>query len=150
MRRRALPVSLACLLASPAHAAGGHHSIDDATILDPGQCQVETWFERTRDGAARVWHLGPACRVGAVELGLNVDALRVSDGGRVDVAGIQAKWAHPLNDALSIGAVVSSTPGPAATSSAAISPPPSTFNGLRCSTKATCRQELAPSSPVLS
>jgi hypothetical protein len=50
----------------------------------------------------------------------------------------------------SIGADVSPTSVVAATSSAAISPPPSTFSGLRCSTNETCRQEFAPSVDVLS
>jgi hypothetical protein len=106
MLREALPISIACLLAPGAQAAGGHHSIDDAAILDPGQCQIETWFERAQGGAARVGHLGPACRVGALELGLNFDAIRVSDGPGVDVGGVQAKWARSVSDGIAIGAVV--------------------------------------------
>src|SRR5690242_18243181 len=109
MLRAAVPVVIACLLAPSAEAAGGHHSIDDAAILDPGQCQVETWFERTQDGAARLWHVGPACRVAAVELGLNFDALRSNGRGRTDVAGAQAKWATPLSDRVAVGAVVSAS-----------------------------------------
>ena len=27
------------------HAAGGHFAVDDATILEPGECQVEVWRE---------------------------------------------------------------------------------------------------------
>ena len=45
MLREAVLVSIASLVAMAARAAGGHHSVDDATILDPGQCQLETWFE---------------------------------------------------------------------------------------------------------
>ena len=108
MLREALPLSIACLLAPAAHAAGGHHAVDDAAILDPGQCQVETWFERTQGGAIRVWHLGPACRVGAVEIGLNLDAIRVTDGPRINVGGVQIKWARPLNDEIAVGAIVAS------------------------------------------
>ncbi len=104
MLRKHLPISIACLVASSSHAASGHHSVDDATMLDPGQCQVETWFERFVDGDARVWHVGPACRVGAVELGLNLDAVRTSDG-RTNVGGVQVKWVRRLSEQVSIGAV---------------------------------------------
>jgi hypothetical protein len=104
MLRQALPVSFAYLLASSAHAAGGHHSVDDAAILDPGRCQLETWLERAESAAARLWHVGSACRVGAIELGLNVDAIRSEAGERSDVGGLQAKWARPLGEKVAIGA----------------------------------------------
>jgi hypothetical protein len=106
MLREALTVSIACLPAWAAHAAGGHHSVDDAAILDPGQCQLETWLEHAESSAAHVSHVGPACRVAAIELGLNVDAFRTSAGERTNVAGVQAKWARPLTEKVSIGAVV--------------------------------------------
>jgi len=37
-------VVLAWIVAFPAWAAGGHHAVDDATILDPGACEFETWM----------------------------------------------------------------------------------------------------------
>ena len=109
MVREALTASIACLLASSAQAAGGHHSVDDAVILDPGQCLIETWFDHAESSGARLWHVGPACRVGPVELGLNFDAIRTSVGERTSFGGVQAKWARPLTEKISIGAVVSAT-----------------------------------------
>jgi hypothetical protein len=106
MFREALTASIACLLASSAQAAGGHHSVDDAAILDPGRCLLETWFDHAESSAARLWHVGPACRVGAVELGLNFDAIRTSVGERTNVGGGQVKSARALTEKISIGAVV--------------------------------------------
>ena len=106
MLREALPFSIVCLLASSAHAAGGHHAVDDAAILDPGQCQLETWFDHAQSGDARLWHVGPACRVGAIELGLNFDAIRGRRGERTNIAGGQVKWAQPLTEKVAVGVVV--------------------------------------------
>ncbi|HEV8211737.1 MAG TPA: hypothetical protein VGP77_16550 [Vicinamibacterales bacterium] len=106
MFREALTASIACLLASSAHAAGGHHSVDDAAILDPGQCLLETWLDHAESSGARLWHVGPACRVGPVELGLNFDAIRNNVGERTGFGGVQAKWARSLTEKISIGAAV--------------------------------------------
>lgn len=86
-----------------AQAAGGHHAVDDAALLEPGQCQVETWADRERGGARTLVHVGPACRVGPVELGLNLDRMRQTGEGAVAVAGPQLKWAVPLTTSLSAG-----------------------------------------------
>lgn len=95
-----------CWLASHAHAAGGHHAVDDAAILDPGQCEVEAWMERERHGARALSHIGPACRVGPVELGLNLDRTR-ADGARPRaVAGPQLKWAHAWTGTVSVGVLL--------------------------------------------
>lgn len=94
--------TLCGLAATQTHAAGGHHSVDDAAILDPGQCQIETW------GGQRLVHLGPACRVGPVELGLNLERERTTDGRTVRV-GPQIKWAFALTDTLSAGVLASAT-----------------------------------------
>jgi hypothetical protein len=88
-------------------AAGAHHAVDDATMLEPGQCQMESWVDRESGAARTLVHLGPACRVGAVELGLNLDRSR-STGERTSVvAGPQVKWVRPLSDAWSAGVVMS-------------------------------------------
>ena len=84
------------------HAAGGHHSVDDAAILDAGQCQIETWTDRHADSAQGLLHIGPACRVGAVELGLNLEREHSGEGRTVRV-GPQVKWAFDINDRLSVG-----------------------------------------------
>lgn len=87
------------------HAAGGHHAVDDAAMLDPGQCHVETWFDHEAGGGRRLLHAGPACRVAAVELGLGFD--RVHFASRTaTVASAQVKWARALSDRWSAGAVL--------------------------------------------
>ena len=92
-----------------ARAAGGHHAVDDAALLDPGQCQVEIWFDRDPGDDRALQHVGPTCRVGAVELGLNLDRLRMTAEGRTTAVGPQLKWALPLNATASVGAVLSAT-----------------------------------------
>jgi hypothetical protein len=95
----AVLLSWACLLA-PAWAAGGHHAVDDATILEPGQCDLETWVDRESGGPRKLVHLGPACRIGAIEVGLNFDHSRPG----ADIAGgAQIKWAMPLTGQISVG-----------------------------------------------
>lgn len=107
-RASALPAALlACSL--PARAAGGHHAVDDAAILDPGQCQVETWADREAGGARTLLHAGPACRVGQVELSLNLDRTRLSGTTTTTAAGPQLKWATALDERFSLGLVLSTT-----------------------------------------
>lgn len=92
--------------AGPAHAAGGHHAVDDAAIADPGTCVLDVWAARHPPGASQLLHAGPACRVGPVELALSTE--RQDDGlDRVQSAGVAAKWAMPLDARWSIGASVS-------------------------------------------
>lgn len=102
--------------ALPAWAAGGHHAVDDAALLEPGQCQLETWLEREAGSARRLLHLGPACRVGPVELGLNLDRQRPGEAGTsTTLVGPQLKWAHALTERLSVGiAAAASWQGPGA------------------------------------
>jgi hypothetical protein len=82
------------LVASPARA-GGHFDVDDAGTLDPGQCLIEVWASRVDfKPSVNGQHLGPACRVGPVELGLNLDRFATS-GDRTQVyAGPQVKWTY--------------------------------------------------------
>ena len=137
MRSAALPRSvgglrqgfLACLagLAGPALAAGGHHTVDDAALAAPDTCDIESWAERAPGGVRRLLHAGTACRVGAVELGLNLDRSRDRSAGtgHTTGAGLQLKWATPLTDEWSVGAVVSAgwqRPGPAWAGSALLLP----------------------------
>lgn len=83
--------ALLCLAASSAWA-GGHLDVDDSGTLDPGRCQYEAWFGRIGPSpATRVQHFDAACRVGPVELGLNIDRLAVP-GDRAWVLGPQLKW----------------------------------------------------------
>jgi len=64
--KRSLPLAAAALLAAPAWA-GRPLATDDASILEPQDCQVEAWHQRT--GSLREWWAMPACRVGGWELG---------------------------------------------------------------------------------
>lgn len=75
----------ACLPAAALHAAGGHHAVDDAALLAPGQCHVESWHARG-DGT-RLLHMAPACRFGAIEWALALER-GFGDGGTL---GLQAK-----------------------------------------------------------
>lgn len=77
--------------ASPGARAAGHFDVDDASTLDPGQCQYETWWSRTGTEPVTGFHLGPACRVGPVELGLNFDRTSVQ-GVHSVTGGPQVKW----------------------------------------------------------
>jgi hypothetical protein len=104
---RAIRALLACMALVAAHpharAAGGHHSVDDAAIMDPGQCKVEAWAESSREDVESLFHLGPACRIGPVELGLNLDRVRFTEGAGETSGGPRVKWAGPLVGGLSIG-----------------------------------------------
>ncbi|RYF34158.1 MAG: hypothetical protein EOO26_05570 [Comamonadaceae bacterium] len=93
--------------------------MDDAGTLDVGQCQYEVWGSRVgRDAAVRGLHLGPACRVGPVELGLGVDLLATRGERTTTYVGPQLKWTvfgqhadDRLAAALSIGTTFDATRG---------------------------------------
>ncbi|NCT83958.1 MAG: hypothetical protein GXC94_12475 [Comamonadaceae bacterium] len=80
-------------------AAGGHHAVDDAAILEPGQCHLEAWAEAA--GGHRLQHLGPACHVLGVEAGLSLE----HDAVGVQGAGLHLKWARALQPGLDVGLV---------------------------------------------
>jgi hypothetical protein len=75
-------------------AAGGHHALDDAVILEPGNCQVESWFTRS-DDRERMLHVGSGCRVGPVELGVAAEHARQTGASETGY-GLQVKWATEL------------------------------------------------------
>ncbi len=82
-------------------AAGGHHAVDDAAILDAGSCEVESWVSKAR-GGSRLLHAGAGCRVGPVELGVGAEFAR--QGGVSDTSyQVQAKWATALNPGVNVG-----------------------------------------------
>jgi hypothetical protein len=92
------------LWAPNGHAAGGHFAVDDAAILDSGTCLVEIWWERA-DHAGSLLHVGPACRVGPVELALNADRIQPRDRALQAPVGPQVKWAVAIDDRVSVGLV---------------------------------------------
>jgi hypothetical protein len=111
MRARYLMTGAGLLFSmADARAAGGHFDVDDATVLDPGHCQYETWIARTPGAALTFFHLGPACRVGPIEIGMNIDRYRsgLRTGSDVDEShtnvGPQLKMvADPLFGRVSAG-----------------------------------------------
>lgn len=93
----------AALLLAPhaTQAAGGHHAVDDAALLEPGQCELEGWAVRPQ-GGGRAWHAGAGCRVGPVELGLAAEHARAGGTGTTDWLPA-LKWATPLGGPVSVG-----------------------------------------------
>ena len=91
------------------HAAGGHHSVDDAALTDAGQCQVEVWADRYRAASRGLVHVGTAWRLGSVEWGANLDRSTASGESSIFAYGVQAKWARPITDSLSGGVLVAAT-----------------------------------------
>ena len=104
--RRAGALLLAASGCGAAMAAGGHHAVDDATILEPGVCELETWHVRAHAGE-RLLHAGLGCRVGPVELGVASEYARLAGASQAAYA-LQAKWAKEVQPGLSLG--VSVTP----------------------------------------
>jgi hypothetical protein len=93
-------------LSLPAQGAGGHHAVDDAAMLELGRCQLESWVDRDSHGTRSLVHVGPVCRVGPVELGINLDRIHMSDIGATAAAGPQIKWARTLTETFSVGVVL--------------------------------------------
>ena len=107
---RQVSLLLACAATiTTAHAAGGHHAVDDANMLDEGQCKLELWAERETGGSRALVHAGPGCRVGPVELDLNIDRQKFSGLAATTTFSPQVKWATSLNDQLNIGLVAGSS-----------------------------------------
>lgn len=70
-------LALGLLLAAPDAPAGRPLTVDDATIADAGNCQLETWHEA--GGGQRANWAMPACNfTGNLELGLGLQTLHTS------------------------------------------------------------------------
>jgi hypothetical protein len=93
---------VAGLWTANALAAGGHFTVDDAAILDVGTCLVETWWERVDQGGSLL-HLGPACRVGPLEIGVNADRVQARGAAPHTPVSAQAKWAAAIDERVSVG-----------------------------------------------
>jgi hypothetical protein len=92
--------------AAPATLIRQNHvfAVDDAALLEAGQCQLDTWVER--EGSARALvHVGPTCRIGPVELGLNGDRTQSSGQKPSTIVGAQIKWAAAVDERVSVGLV---------------------------------------------
>jgi hypothetical protein len=99
-------IALTMSLPSGARAAGGHHGVDDAAILEPRTCEAEGWVARAR-GRQHLLHAGAGCRIGPVELGLFSEYAR-QDGASEAGHGVQAKWATEWLPGFSVGLSLSS------------------------------------------
>ncbi len=106
MLRSVLFTSLALPFVA-AHAAGGHHAVDDAEVMEDGRCKIESWHERS-SGSGRLLHLGGACGVGSVELGAATEPQR-QDGASTAGHSLSVKWATEV--APGLGAGLSVAPG---------------------------------------
>ncbi len=107
---RAGSLALACAASvTLTQAAGGHHAVDDANMLDEGQCKLEVWAEREAGGSRTLGHAGPGCRVGPVELDLNIERQKFAGLAGSTSVSPQIKWATSLNDQLNIGLVAGSS-----------------------------------------
>ena len=94
--------AIAACAGAAAHAAGGHFSVDDATILDPGQWEQETWYSRA-GGGTNLLHAGLNFRVGPVELDGALERARSSGDPAATNWNLEMKWAHPLTEHVGIG-----------------------------------------------
>ncbi|MBG9389221.1 hypothetical protein [Caenimonas aquaedulcis] len=100
-----MALASACTMPA-AFAAGGHHAVDDATLMEPGNCEAEGWFTRSQ-GPSHVLHAGLACRAGPVELAAAAESARDAGSSHPGWAA-QLKWAAPVTREFAWG--VSVTP----------------------------------------
>lgn len=76
------------LSSSLAYANGGHFLVDDATITDPGTCQLETWISRS--SGESVWHLMPACS-SAAGWEFTLPLIYSFSNSKLNAVGLEAK-----------------------------------------------------------
>lgn len=90
-----------------AYAAGGHHAVDDASLLDAGQCQIETWIDRRARPRAQAANANVGCRVGPAELELAMERISPATRQSIErVVGLKVKWAYELAPGWSTGVIV--------------------------------------------
>lgn len=104
---RFLPLVLLTGLLLPAtgFAAGGHHAVDDASILEPGRCGLELWAERSNLDRRQLQHAGLACHLLGLEAEINADRETARAAPSLHLHGAQLKWATALQPHLAIGLV---------------------------------------------
>ncbi|AMO23365.1 hypothetical protein GCM10027034_41250 [Ramlibacter solisilvae] len=89
---RAVLLAAAALAGAPLWAAGGHHAVDDAIILGPGECEIESWITRS-DRGNQALRLGGQCGVAGLEIGIAAEPVR--EAGRTNTFyGAQLKLAR--------------------------------------------------------
>lgn len=86
---------LAAALAAPAAMAGRPLATDDAAIVEPGACQLESWLER-QPSERRFW-LNPACNpFGRIELSFGGARVRTDAAGATASTTVTAWQLKPL------------------------------------------------------
>lgn len=86
----------------PAQAGRGRHGVEDAELLEPGECVLESAVTRL-DGGDMRYLVEPACRVGPVQLSAEVEHTRLRPDGSATERGLEVKWARPLREDLHVG-----------------------------------------------
>lgn len=97
-------IAVLLALAEDARAAGGAYVVDDAVIVAPGECQVESWAAGGGNGD-RTFVVSPACTLAAlpaVEFAFQPQRVRV-DGSWTTELGGQAKIGVLPMDRFGIG-----------------------------------------------
>ena len=64
-------------------------------------------MSREHGGGSALFHTGPGCRVGAVELGLSLDSSHSTTSGTMVMPGAQLKWARQMTDTVGVGLLLS-------------------------------------------
>ncbi len=105
MRSFPLVLLTGLLLPATGFAAGGHHAVDDATILEPGQCGLELWAERSNLDRRQLQHAGFACHILGAEVEMNAGRETATTARTLHLHGAQLKWATALQPQLAIGLV---------------------------------------------
>lgn len=77
---------ISAVISSMTYAAAGQHGVDDAAVMDKGQCKLEGWW--THGHGDNLMHAGTGCRVGPVELGIAAEHDRAG-GGSASAYGLQ-------------------------------------------------------------
>ncbi len=84
-------LAVATLLIAPMAHAARPMVTDDARIVDPQACQVETWVRTNQDARGAYWAV-PACNpTGNLELTYGAGLMRDAGESRVDASFIQGK-----------------------------------------------------------
>lgn len=91
LRAAGTGAACACLFVLPPAHAGRPMSVDDAAIVAPGQCQLETYIQHARESNLNAYWATPACNVGGSwELAIGA-AWAENDVQRTRYGRLQAK-----------------------------------------------------------
>lgn len=97
--RSASLMAIALLGPACAVAADDHRPVEEATLLQRGECEQESWVRRFRGGSEAQLAIGLACRVGPVQLGATRERAREEDGHATS-GQLEAKWGREVAEDL--------------------------------------------------